>query len=294
MHRLQYIIFYSFALFIMLFPQKMRHAIFKALASFLFLLLKNKRAIIHANLDLAFKNSMDSKEKDRIGKICFQNLLIEVLSIIEVYFTSTKKLYKNIKTTNTQVVDKLKSENKSIIYIIYHYNNLELGGVALSSVAETLHIVQEANNPYIDNFIKRSRERHGLKTIPMGKAVRHLAIQLKKKGDISLVVDQSVNPDAGMIVTMFDQPTMHLTTGSYLARKFDAVLVPLHIVQEDSRSCILHFKEPIPFTKSDDQEADITYLTQMQAKILEDIIKEDPLPWFWCHKRWKRTHPEIY
>lgn len=294
MYKFQYALFYTFALFIMMIPQALRHALFKALGSLFYRLLKRKRAIVYANLDLAFKGKMEQEEKDRIGKACFQNLLLEVIAVIEVYFTSSKKLFSSIKTVNTEMVEKLKSENKSIIYIIYHYNNLELGGVALSSVAQTLHIVQGASNPYIDNFIKRSRERHGLKTIHMEKAVRHLALQLKKSGDISLVVDQSVNLDVGMIVKMFDEPTTHVTTASYLARKFDAVLVPLHIVQEDSKSCTLHFKDPIPFTKSEDEEADISYLTQMQASILENIIKEDPSPWFWCHKRWKNTHPNLY
>ena len=278
----------------MIFPRKLRHAFFKALASFLYLLLKRKREIIYANLDLAFKGKMSQEEKDKIGKICFQNLIIEIISIVEVYFISSKKLYKTIRTENRAIVDDLKKKNKPIIYIIYHYNNLELGGLALSSISSTLHIVQPAKNPYIDAFVKRSRERHGIRTIPMKKAVRHLAIQLKKGDDISLVIDQGTSIHDGTMVTMFDETTSHINTASYLARKFDAVLVPLHIEQKDSLSCTLHIKEPIPFTKSSDEEADITYLTQMQATTLEEIIKENPAPWFWCHKRWKDTHSEIY
>lgn len=280
----------------MLFPRVVRHAFFKALGSFLYLVLKSKRKIIYTNLDLVFKGKMDQKEKDRIGKGCFQNLLIEALSVIEVYFMSTKKLYKSIKTINTERIDALKKEGKPIIYIIYHYGNLELGGVALSSAAETLHIVQKATNPYIDAFVKRSREGHGLHTIHMEKAVRHLAIQLKKGGDISLVVDQSVNinDDSALAVTMFGEPTSHVTTASFLARKFDAVLVPLHIEQKDSMSCILHFKEPIKFTKTEDATADIAYLTQEQARVLEETILENPDPWFWCHRRWKDTHKDLY
>ena len=294
MHKLQYVIFYTFALFIMIFPRKLRHSLFKSFASFLYLLLKRKRMIIYANLDLAFKGEMSQEEKDKIGKICFQNLIIEIISIIEIYFTSTKKLYQNITTENREIVDTLKKDRKPIIYIIYHYNNLELGGLALSSFAQTLHIVQPAKNPYIDAFVKRSRERHGIKTLPMKQAVRRLAIQLKNGGDISLVIDQGVDIHDGTMVTMFGEKTSHVNTASYLARKFDAVLVPLHIVQKNSYSCTLQIKDPIPFTKSDDEEADITYLTQMQATILENIIKEDPAPWFWCHKRWKDTHQYIY
>jgi len=294
MYKVQYIIFYTFALFIMIIPRTLRHALFKSFASFLYLLLKRKREIIYANLDLAFKGKMSQEEKDKIGKICFQNLIIEVISIIEIYFISSKKLYKKITTENTQVVDALKKEGKPIIYIIYHYNNLELGGLALSSVAQTLHVVQPAKNPYIDAFVKRSRERHGIRTLPMKQAVRRLAIQLKNGGDISLVIDQGVDIHDGTMVKMFGETTSHLNTASFLARKFNAVLLPLHIVQTNSQGCTLHFKEPIPFTKSDDEETDINYLTQMQATILEKIIKEDPTPWFWCHKRWKDTHHNLY
>jgi KDO2-lipid IV(A) lauroyltransferase len=294
MYRVQYIIFYSFALLIIIIPRRLRHAIFKGLASFLYLILKSKRKIIYANLDLVFKGQMDQKQKDMIGKICFQNLIIEVITIIEIYFTPSKKLYKTITTKNTEVVDALKKENKAIIYVIYHYNNLELGGLALSSVSSTKHVVQPAKNPYIDAFVKHSRERHGIKTIPMKKAVRHLAIQLKNGHDISLVIDQGTDIHDGIMIKMFGETTSHIGTASFLARKFDAVLVPLQIKQENSFGCELIFKDPIPFTKTEDEASDISYLTQAQATILEKMIIEDPAPWFWCHKRWKDTHPEIY
>jgi KDO2-lipid IV(A) lauroyltransferase len=39
---------------------------------------------------------------------------------------------------------------------------------------------------------------------------------------------------------------------------------------------------------------DIQAYTQKLLGPLEDVIKQYPEQWFWFHKRWKRTYPELY
>jgi Kdo2-lipid IVA lauroyltransferase/acyltransferase len=294
MFRLQYALFYTFALIIMLFPRPLRHAFFKSIGRLLFKLLKRKREIIYANLDLAYKGKLSQEEKDYIGKRCFENLIIEGLTSIEIYFTPSKKILKGHCLENYEIVEKYNKQGQAVVFVVFHYNNLEYFALQIAQNAPVITIGQESTNPYIHNFIIRSREKHGLRVVPMGGALRTLASDLKKGKNISVIVDQSVNPDAGIIVEMFGEPTMHLKSASFLARKFDAPLIPLCITQKDSYSSCMTFQEAIPFTKTDDAEADIKYLTQAQATILENKILEDPVPWFWCHRRWKNTHREIY
>ena len=45
--------------------------------------------------------------------------------------------------------------------------------------------------------------------------------------------------------------------------------------------------EPIKSIKTDNQERDLSILTQAQANAMEVAIREHPKEWFWMHKRWK-------
>ena len=294
MQRFTYILFYIFSLLLMLIPTFLRHKLSNLFALLFFYLVKRYRYIVHANLEHVFPNKYTQKEKDTIAKQCFKNLLQEVLSVIEFHFTSKKKLQKMIRVEGEESLRPFREKGQGIVFFTNHYNNLEVAGIGLAKVAQTLHVVQEASNPYLNAFIARSREKNGLHTIPMNKAVRQLAKQLKNGKDVSLVVDQSVNEDAGTIVRIFGKESMHLTSASFLSRKFDAPLIPTQLIKDTKGKWVYKIYPPISFTKTDDVEKDILYLTQAQAHFLEQNLKEDPTPWFWCHRRWKKTHPEIY
>ena len=294
MQGISYILFYSFALLLMLIPAPLRHALSDGVAWLGFKLSKRYRYVVHANLELIFPKRYSDKEKDAIAKLCFKNLLREVLSVIEFYFTPKKQLQKLVRIEGLEHIQKDLDAKKPLVFISNHYNNLEVAGIGMAKITKTLHVVQKAGNVYIDRFIARSREKNGLKTIPMNKALRHLAKALKSGQSVSMIVDQSVNPDAGIVVDFFGHPAMHLTSASYLARKFKTKIVPVVLEQEAKERWVYKILPPIAFTPSDDEKADIFYLTQAQAKILETQLKKDPLPWFWCHKRFKNTLPEIY
>lgn len=294
MQRINYTLFYGFALFLMIMPPFLRHALSDGFAWLAYKLSKKYRFVVHANLELLFPKRYSELEKNQIALRCFKNLLREVISVIELYFLSVKKRNDLIRVEGKEHIQKYLDSGKALVFVTNHYNNLEIAGIGLAKVAKTIHVVQEAGNPYIDHFIAKSREKNGLKTIPMGKALRHLAKALKNGQSVSMIVDQSVNADAGIVVEFFGQPAMHLTSASFLARKFNTLIVPTVMEKGKDGMWVYKVMPPIPFTKTEDEAADIRYLTQAQANILEAQLKKDPLPWFWCHKRFKNTLPEIY
>ena len=292
MYRISYGLFYLLALLLMAMPTVLRRALFKSIGGLLFYLMPRYVRIVYANLDTAFNPPLPEHQKRTIAKGCFKNLLLEVLSIIETYFTPVELLKKRVTVEGKEKVALLKQSGKGIVFVTFHYNDLEVAAIGLAQVTRTVHIVQEVANPYLNAFIERSRGKHA-DTVPMRKALRHLAKQLKNGGDVSIVVDQSFNDDAAMEVEFFGQPTAHLTSASYLARKFDAPMVPVSLRIENGKE-IFTIHDPIAFTKTEDEQADIRTLTQAQATFLETLIRRDPAPWFWCHRRWKRTLPHIY
>lgn len=291
MQKINYAIFYLFALFVILLPRYVRVKFFTFLAYLVYKIDVKHRFIIKANLDFALGNSITKDRKAFIQRHCFTNLFLEILSVIESYFISTKRIEKKIVFVGTEHIEKAHAQGKPIVFFTGHYNDLEIGGIALGLVVQSVHIVQEASNPYIHRFINKGREKAGLKMVTMQKALRAQTKQLKEGGDVSIVVDQSIS---GTYVDFFGHKTLHGIAASKLALKFDAVLIPAMVLKTPDNRPQATFFEPISFTPTGDDKVDIQTLTQAQATFIENIIRQNPEPWFWCHKRWKDTNPELY
>jgi len=84
------------------------------------------------------------------------------------------------------------------------------------------------------------------------------------------------------------------STPAFLARKFDAVIIPVAMRTDDEDNYTLMLFDEIVVEKTDDAKADIFKATQLQADWLSSLIKKEPKFWFWLHRRFKGDHPHIY
>ena len=109
-----------------------------------------------------------------------------------------------------------------------------------------------------------------------------------------MLIDQNVNPNDGIYIDFLGAKATQTAAPAFLARKFDAVIIPILINTAPGKENVVTFFEPIITAKTDNEEKDILESTQAQADMLSNVIRSHPEPWFWCHKRWKSAHEEIY
>lgn len=98
-----------------------------------------------------------------------------------------------------------------------------------------------------------------------------------------------------MLVKFFGKNVRHTPIASLLALKYDAKIV--HYIAEyskDYRKINIKILPPLEFQKTQNLQADVQTLTQLQSNILEKIIRENPKEWLWFHKKFKNQYPEIY
>jgi KDO2-lipid IV(A) lauroyltransferase len=81
---------------------------------------------------------------------------------------------------------------------------------------------------------------------------------------------------------------------AFLARKFNAAVIPVFIHTDDEKHYTVRFEPEVPVEQTEDAAADIQKATQLQSDVMEKVVREEPKFWFWCHRRWKTKHPEIY
>jgi KDO2-lipid IV(A) lauroyltransferase len=172
--------------------------------------------------------------------------------------------------------------------------NLDILGVIIGHFfGKTTHIQQQLKNPLLTEFIKTKRENYGIKVVDKKGAIKHLFSALKNKEIVSLVVDQNVNPKHASLVEFLGHKTYQTNAPATLARRFDVPLLPVFIVGDDDKYRVI-FEKPIYMTKSSSAKEDIEQNTQLVADIMSKMILKYPHEWFWCHKRFKNSNPNIY
>ncbi len=285
--------FFEFVLF--LFPASGRRKFFLGLSRMAYAIDAKHKRVIRQNLKHAFNEEFSAEKIETIGRGCYDNLLLNVLQVMENHHSSIETIANNVELINLDIVDTAKEQNRPIIFVTAHYGNWELEGAVISGTVSTSSSVYKAlKNSYFDKYLLEARERYTMKLYEKRGAIRHLNKAVKNCESISLMIDQNVKVKDGIVVEFFGKDIRQTPAPAFLARKYNAVIIPLLIHPKEDDGYAITFYEPIEVDKSDDAEVDVLKATQAQALWLENEIRRIPQHWFWCHRRFKAEYPEIY
>lgn len=279
----------------MLLPSSTRKAFFASLANLGYKISKKYRRIAYQNITYAFDGKKSDKEIDEITRYSFKNLLFNFLHLMELRHMSKEQLVKKVTVQNKEAVDKVHAEGRAVIYVTTHYSSWELGGASLGALVEPLAAVyRKLKNSQYEDWMLEARASFGNTNLEKSNVIKPLIRLIKNGAASGLLIDTNMNPREGIIVDFMGKPVRQTSTASYLARKFNAAIIPVTIRTDDEENYTLMLFDEIPVEKTDDEEADILKATQLQADWLTDIITKEPKFWFWLHRRWKSDNPEIY
>ena len=276
-------------------PRFLRRAFFRFIATCGYLFAKGTNRIIETNLNFVFNNSLSRDEIKEIQKYSYFNMVLWVQSLIENLDVSDEELKRTVEIENEEILLNLKKENKPIILISAHYGNMEMLSCYMNKFVMPIHqVARESNFKEIDEFIVKAREASGSKIVFRDGALKKLVKAIMKKEAISLIIDQNINSRDGEEVYFLGKKAYQSASSASLARKFDAVIVPLAIFNKDEYKYKIKIYEPISPVKTDNEKEDVKLISQLEANAISAIIYEDKKQWFWPHKRFKSHYREIY
>jgi KDO2-lipid IV(A) lauroyltransferase len=221
-----YYLFRVIEFLLFLFPYTWRKRFFLLLAKIAYTIDSKHRRVILQNLHFALGRDFDEEKISQVSQYCYVNLLLAFHQVMENHHPNSQELEKEITLENRHFVDDALKANRRIIFVSAHFGNWELGATALSRlVTPTTAVYKEAKNPYFEKYLLESRTRQGITMVEKRGAVRHLSKALKNHHTISLLVDQNTNKKDGIIVSFFSQDARQSAASSFLARKYDAILV---------------------------------------------------------------------
>ncbi len=280
---------------LMALPKRARRAFFTFLAWLAYHLSPKYRKIVHINLDFAFERSMSEEQKDAIARYSFKNLFFNFMHLMEMKRMSKEEFKQKVKVKNFEVVQKALDAERPIVHITPHYSAWELAGASLAVYARPAALVyKHLKNREYEEWLLEARGHFGNTSIEKTNVLKKLIKIMRQKGSIGILIDTNINKKDGLEVTFMGKSIHQTPVPAFLARKFDAALIPAVIRTDDDEHYEVVFYDEIEVQKSDDEKADIQKATQAQADWLTEVISKEPKFWFWLHRRFKDDHPEIY
>tara|TARA_B100001057_G_scaffold327173_1_gene327449 strand:+ start:5719 stop:6582 length:864 start_codon:yes stop_codon:yes gene_type:complete len=199
-------------------------------------------------------------------------------------FRNSSKYSDKIKVKNQNILDKIKRENESVIFISGHFNNFELMAMHIEKSGINLAaIYRPLNNKFLNPIMENIRKKYICKKqIKKGMSgTKELLKQFKNKISIALMIDQRVSQ--GIKVDLFNEKAFTTTIPAQFVKKFNLKVVPIYIERLEKNNFEITINEPIKFNQGDTIEEITIFLN----KKLEKMILKNPDQWIWTHNRWK-------
>jgi KDO2-lipid IV(A) lauroyltransferase len=172
------------------------------------------------------------------------------------------------------------------IFFSAHLGNWEIATLAATEAGfEVAQIYRAANNPFIDRMIHEVRSQIGSELIPKGAVAARRAVAAIQEGrHLTMLVDQKMND--GIAVPFFGRDAMTAPALARLARRYDCIVVPVHVERLGGAHFRLICEPPLPVPKTSDAHADVLALMTAVNATIERWIRARPEQWFWLHRRW--------
>ena len=195
------------------------------------------------------------------------------------------KLEQFIKIDGIENLNKIKNNNKPVVFISGHFNNFELMAMQIEKNGINLAaIYRPLNNVFLNKTMEQIRTKYICKNqIRKGRSgTRQILENLKKGNSIALMIDQRVTE--GIKIDFFGNLASTTTIPAQIIKKYECDLVPIYIERLEKYNFKMYVSQPIAINSEKSQEEISKHLN----KILEKMILKNPDQWIWTHNRWKK------
>lgn len=249
-----------------------------------------RKKVVLQNLRNAFPDKSDA-EITRLCKDFFHYLCDLILEVVKMITIGKKAILKHCRfePASKALLEKLASENKSIILVMGHIGNWEWAGHPYSLLLKhQLNVIYHpVANKYFDRLMYRTRTKNGTKLIPMNNAYKEMLLHKNELTTTVFLADQTPQPNNAYWMTFLSQDTPVFKGTEIIAKKI-GIAVVYACVKRVKRGYYDMYAELLT---EDPASLPNGVLTEMHTKRLERDILAQPETWLWSHKRWKHKRP---
>ena len=169
--------------------------------------------------------------------------------------------------------------------------NWEMVGVRIASEGYPLNVIaREQRDHKITEYVRRTRERMGMKVFHRDVAVRESLRALRRNEIVGVLLDQNAG-QSGVFVDFFGHLASTAPGAAAFALRTGAAVLPTFGWRKADNTHAVAVGPAISLVRTGDRRHDILVNTAHHTKVIEEAIRAHPEQWFWLHKRWKTRPP---
>ncbi len=178
---------------------------------------------------------------------------------------------------------------KGCIVVTAHYGNWEW----FNTVSSVLGlpgggaIARPLDNPKVNEYVRYIRERNGLRILDKQGAIRKALGELRAGNPVGILIDQDGGKH-GMMSPFLGRAASTITIPVELAIRTGCPLLPAILRRNQTGKQFGMVWRPMRVPNPDaDPKAETVRLLDLVNADLTEMILEEPVQWFWLHRRWK-------
>lgn len=251
---------------------------------------KKHRKIAFTNLDLCFGDTKTQIQKEQIVKQMYKNLAFFGYDFIQNQGTSKEKILQKVTIKNEEILQNALKSERPLVFQGAHYGTWELIPLTMSTKAGAISVIgRPLDSKIMNKILSKNRTQFDIEMIDKKNALKKVLKAIKNKRFLGIIVDQNTAATDGIEVKFFGKRVLHTPVLSIVAKKTNALIIPIFIKKTSNYTHELTLYEPIDATNLTIEEA-----TQAQADITEKIICQKPDEYLWLHKRFKHFYESEY
>lgn len=256
---------------------------------------RRHRLVALDNLQHAFGDG-DAAERDRLVRAIYRHFCTMLMEIIFLPRQLHPQNWKQHLTlvNHRSILDAMLTD-RPVLVVSGHFGNWELGGYIFALLGFQTHaIARPLDNPYVDAFLRRFRERTGQKILLKDGDFDKIQQVLAANGILLTLGDQDAG-QKGQFVDFFGRPASTHKAVALLALEYNVPMMVLTGTRVSPPAACgnddWHYEGEVadmidPQEYKDRPDA-VPALTQRFTTALERMIRRHPEQYFWLHRRWK-------
>ena len=288
-----YLLFRAFTAVVLSLPLIVVYRLGQACGFMAWLIAGSYRRLVRANMTVAYGSTRSPDEIRRLARRHFQTLGANLLSSIKTVRFDAAGIARVCPVEGIEHAIAALDQGKGIVMVLSHMGNWELYAPLCQVLPQYKWscIYQPLGNRYIEAYVQRARSR-ATKMFSRKNGFNGPTAFLREGGAVGVLIDQHAG-DRGIWTPMFGRLASTSTLAGILARRTDALLVPMAVQTVGPARWKLVITPPVPSVETDGTPMEPRRSRPGSTRYSNRQIDAAPADWFWVHNRWKTPKPKF-
>lgn len=253
------------------------------------------RRIVCQNLDFVFPD-WSCRQIDDLAVRVFEHFGQVLLENLQALFLSRRQFAQRIVIEGEDILTAALAQPRGCLLFSGHLGNWEFGLLAGAAILDrtALTVAKPVKLKALHRLLTRLRSRFGNRVVFKKGALQVMTKALREGETLIMLIDQGVRRTEAVTIRFFGKRTLASPAAAYLAYRCRVPVVPIFCLRTPDGGYRLKVLPPIAAVRKAALRDDIQVFTQQLMATVEAAVRRHPEQWFWFHKRWKRTYPELH